>query len=212
MVFGAWIYADVAPGKVCVRQCKIYIMITAQEFSSRWEQGELSDLHSAPSPLCKAEAWMLEPQLLSLPLKEFLIQAGLPRQAAPFLSFDGVAGGLQPIYSIYGNYDEWSQADKQRLEPYYVLGGDGGGNPICIDADNEERIVLLDHEDNFRTIQFVNSGIFQLAASLLARRDISDTEEIKRELERIDAEAVKEGNFWAYEIYNLEWFDAHPDE
>lgn len=195
-------------------------MITPDEFTTRWEQGEQEsariEAHYVPSLLSKAEAWMLEDKPISAEVKQFLIQAGLPRSAAPFLTFEHVEEGLPPIWNMWGSIEGWSEKDILRLQRYYLIGQDGGGNAVCIDTENKGYVVLLDHEDNFRTSQFVNSSVFHLAECLLSYRDrMNDrmnTEQVKKEFERIDADAIGEGNFWSYEIKDLEWLDANPDD
>jgi hypothetical protein len=84
----------------------------------------------------------------------------LPEEAAPGLSFEEAAR-LLPIYEVYGDPD-WSEADIERLAGYRMIGSDGAGNPICI-VQGTGAVVLLDHEDWFRTRQFVNSSVRQLA-------------------------------------------------
>lgn len=89
--------------------------------------------------------------------KEFLLKAGLPCEAAPFLAF-------RP------NNLQWLQSGGCRsdLARYYGIGSDGSGNPVVIDTDGI--VWLLDHEVDRRT--FVNSSIEALAACLLAYRTL----------------------------------------
>jgi len=195
-------------------------MITPDEFAMRWEQGEQElarmEPHYVPSPLSNAEAWMLKDKPISAEVKKFLIHAGLPSSAAPFLTFEHVEEGLPPIWNMWGSIGDWSEGDILRLKRYYLVGQDGNGNAICIDTENKEYVVLLDHEDNFRTSQFVNSSVFHLAECLLSYRERmnnrKNTEQVKREFGRTDVDAIGEGNFWAYQIKDLEWLDANPDD
>ena len=91
----------------------------------------------------------------------------LPRiLSEPFLPFD-LAALPVPIWEMFGSSADWSPADRDRLAPYLMIGSDGAGNPICLEQVTGQ-VILLDHEDRFRTVQFVNSGIHQLAECLLA--------------------------------------------
>ena len=96
----------------------------------------------------------------------FLVEAGLPRSCAPFLSFDAVARGPLPLVQLYGVH-QFSQPDASRLAAFYVLGSDGAGNPLCLDAARGGEVVMLDHEDRFRTRTFVASSVATLAEALL---------------------------------------------
>ena len=119
------------------------------------------------------------------------MQAGLPKSAAPCLDFEDVES-LPRLCTVYG-------LKKRTLKQYCILGYDGAGNPLCIDEDNAGRIVLLDHEDNFRTAQFVNSSIAQLAESLVLVNSPSPPQQLLKQIEAIDAPAAQEGCFWWHE-------------
>src|SRR4029453_11444239 len=102
-----------------------------------------------------------------------------------------------PVCEMYSSTN-WSANDQARLAPYRVLGTDGAGNPICIEEDSGA-IWLLDHEDRFRTRQFVNSGIPQLAECLLARMGEKDAERFRDAVFANDPLALTEGSFWWHE-------------
>jgi hypothetical protein len=152
----------------------------------------------------------------------FLREAGLPQNAAPYLSFDDLARGLRRIYEVYGPQADWSAHERERLKPYLILGSDGSGNPICLDLANGDRIVWLDHERRFAITQFINSSVGQLAECLLVysqmletfqqaddeKADVDDLsldliEEIVERLHQIDADALREGCFWQQEMEGL---------
>src|SRR5262245_21410703 len=83
--------------------------------------------------------------------------AVLPTEAAPFLSFDEAES--QPhIWEVFGPKDRWTTSDKKRLAVYRMIGSDGCGNPICVE-DKTGMVWMLDHEDYFKTRQFVNSSV-----------------------------------------------------
>jgi hypothetical protein len=142
----------------------------------------------------------------------FLAEAGLPAHAAPGFRFDRIVEGLKPVYESYGGHAEGQE--RQRLQPYLMLGQDVGGDAICVDVANHERIVWLDHE-GLRLLQFVNSGIAQLAECLLLYAEMVDAYErehgvgadldrcpsalIQKTAERLreaDARAMGAGCFW----------------
>lgn len=87
--------------------------------------------------------------------RHFLLEVGLPEEAAPYLSFE--PSSL-----------DWLGRNEE-LGRYIGIGSDGAGNPIVIDQDGA--IWWIDHEaPNART--FVNSSPAQLGACLLAYRDL----------------------------------------
>ncbi|HUG70793.1 MAG TPA: SUKH-4 family immunity protein [Pirellulaceae bacterium] len=96
--------------------------------------------------------------------KKFLVEAGLPESAAPFLGFTVPKSGELPTVA-----DQWDQPDEFRR--YRVIGSDGSGNPIAIDDEQSGEVVHLDHEGDFART-FMNKTIRQLAESLLAYRTI----------------------------------------
>jgi hypothetical protein len=69
--------------------------------------------------------------------------------------------------------------------------------------------VLLDHEDRFRTRQFVNSGVGQLAECLLAYMGEQDPEQFRASVRGIDPSAMAERSFWWHEADGLV-ADADP--
>lgn len=124
----------------------------------------------------------------------------LPDSAAPCLSFDGQG---QELWEVYGSASDWSPDDRARLASYRVIGSDGAGNPICIERDTGA-IWLLDHEDQFTSRQFVNTGLPELAESLLAYMGEKDLEQFRSELRRVDSAAAREGCFWWCEAATLD--------
>lgn len=136
--------------------------------------------------------------------KRFLQSAGLPSEAAPFLSF-------QPIRL------DWLGP---RSEEFYGVGSDGAGNPLAIDADGA--IWLIDHEAPDRRM-FVNSSVEVLAESLLAyRRLVEEATEaggedsfldgsvpehaidtLSRSISAVDHASIGAGTFWAAELSSL---------
>ena len=134
-------------------------MLSAKEFAARWGQDE-APLQRFPKRAVAA---------LPIPEedKEFLLGAGLPEEAAPFLCFDIPTSGALPTVA-----QAWDQPAAFRR--YRVLGSDDSGNPIAIDEQGGE-VVCLDHERRFARV-LMNTSIRQLAESLLAyRKMVEDT-------------------------------------
>ena len=127
--------------------------------------------------------------------------AALPTEAAPCLTFDRAARPA-PIWEVFGTPSQWPPADRERLAAFRVIGSDGAGNPICVEQPSGA-VVLLDHEDRFRTRQFVNSGVGQLAECLLAYMGERDPDRFRAALQVIDPPAVAERSFWWHEAAGL---------
>jgi len=125
----------------------------------------------------------------------------LPDEAAPCLSFKD-ADKAVPICSVYDAVDQWSALETERLTEFRVIGSDGSGNPICT-CQSESSVVLLDHEDRFRSTQFVNSSIDRLAECLLAYMGEQDHDAFCEAVQRIDPPALFMGSFWWYEANNI---------
>ena len=145
---------------------------------------------------------------ISAPSKTFLKTAGLPKDAAPFLSFGGPRLAAIPSVSHVWKKDA-------EFERYRMIGSNGSGDPICIDEDRNGGVYYLNHDNKWISI-FMNSSVEQLAYSLLAYRKLG--EETRKqgkdddwlngnippalsqlfisELEAIDSKATDRGTFW----------------
>src|SRR5258708_117700 len=104
--------------------------------------------------------------LTGVPLPEedrrFLIDAGLPHTAAPFLSFDAPSRG--PIRQVS---TVWRVPES--LPPHWMIGSNGSGDPICVSAAGH--VFGLNHDNRFE-VQLINSSIVQLAETLLVYREV----------------------------------------
>jgi hypothetical protein len=178
-------------------------MIAPAYFKSQW----LTDVVAKdPLPddvqLVTAPASRLAATRLPESASQFLAEAGLPKACAPCLTFEEVAKGLPRIWELYSP-TEWTAKEKQPLEHYLMIGGDGDGNPICVD-ERDGRIVVVDHELLFdpkrvgARIQLINSSVAQLAESLLVIHTAS-TAGRRNMLLQIDPAALEKGAFWSYE-------------
>jgi hypothetical protein len=146
----------------------------------------------------------------------FLLEAGLPKDAAPFLSFSAPKSGSIP-----------SAAQTYRLSVefsrYKIIGSTGWGDPVCLDTGANGLVVHLDHEARFRPV-FINGSVPQLAAFLLSYRRIIEAtnasngewafldgnipadlrQSLEDDLRKIDAEALREGTFWRADLQNMD--------
>jgi len=127
--------------------------------------------------------------------------AVLPAEAAPCLSFNQ-ASRPAPIWEVFGAPSEWPPSDRERLAALRVIGSDGAGNPLCVD-EGSEAVLLLDHEDGFRTQQFVNGSVVQLAECLLSYMGEREVERFRLAVLAIDPAALAEGSFWWHEAAGI---------
>jgi hypothetical protein len=183
-------------------------MLSPNQFIARWGKDDV--------PLLRFPKKALERLPLSDEDRAFLAQAGLPKDAAPCLTFEVPESEELPTVS-----DQWKQP--KSFLTYRVIGFDGCGNPIALDENTNGEVVYLDHENKFARV-LVNRSIRQLAESLLAyRKLVKDTQEefgedafldgktsraarnaLRDELTGIDAAAMKSGCFWHGELQNLD--------
>ncbi|MBF7154365.1 SUKH-4 family immunity protein [Bacillus albus] len=144
--------------------------------------------------------------------KDFLIKAGFPESAPPFLTFESANNGggirLSKIQNELGTmYDK-----------FIYFGFTGSGNPICID-ESKSQLVYIDY-DNENKVVLINSTIEKFAESLLVyvefikevkaangrkayiEKNIPEdlVEWISSALQEIDAVALTEGCFWTEEL------------
>ncbi len=166
-------------------------MITPKNFVAKWQTIQEASPLLEDLDLVTADAERLAGLAMPQTAKDFLIYAGLPRSAAPNLDFEDVES-LPRLWSVYG-------LKKNTLKQYCVIGYDGAGNPLCIDEENAGRVVLLDHEDNFGTVQFVNSSVTHLAETLILANSPSPSQQLLLQIAKIDAPAAQEGCFWWHE-------------
>ena len=183
-------------------------------FAERWNSyvtrtglGEMFFLVRLPAP----------DDRLSEASSRFLAETGMPDVGG--LSFGHLAEGLRKVYDVYGPNDSsyWNDSDRERLASFLMFGSDEGGDPVCIDLANPERVVLLNHERRFEVAYFVNSGVSQLAECILIFQEAVETyqldagedgelyegnvsasliEQALRDMGRRDPSAVGENCYW----------------
>jgi SUKH-4 immunity protein len=173
-------------------------VITPKQFRERWEGGAEGDrLNSFP------EASLADVRL-SADVRGFMFEAGLPADAAPCLYFGPPKSGSLPRVSVI-----WNQ--RSDFDRYRIIGGNGSGDPVCLDEDADGQIVYLNHDNSFQRV-LMASSVFTMAECLVELRDVIDEggdtdlvapERYERLLERfriIDPATCEEGGFWPVEI------------
>ena len=157
------------------------------------------------------------PRLLKF-TSDFLVNCGLPENCAPGLSFDHYKDTTIPtpneVFNIY--IDE--------LKDYLMIGSNGSGDPVCIDLNNNNEIVYLNHDNDFERV-YMNSSIHQLAECIIRYRDFhasldprfenntfikrkfSDEEfsKVCNDFKAIDDKCLEENNCWKAELDYLLW-------
>jgi hypothetical protein len=205
-------------------------MITAAEFLQRWNR-----YCDSVDPLIREEcrrfvkpsAAALNSLTLAGAEKDFLQSVGLPESTSPFLGFEDVKE-LPKLTAVYPHLTEKppvgllqklrgrilsrTSSSPAQFDRYRIIGSDGAGNPLCIDEQDDGRVVWLEHEDNFRP-NYLSTSVSQLAESLLlfaetgkkrpardAKRDRAAMKKIESEflasMKECDPEALERGSFW----------------
>jgi hypothetical protein len=182
--------------------------MTAADFKSRWEDVLKAERARAaeagvPEVANDLELVTAPQQILKSPsfppdAARFLVEAGLPGSCAPFLSFDAVARG--PLSLVhYFDVGHFLPSVQSSLDPFYVLGFDGAGNPFCLDTKHGGEVVALDHEDSFQTRTFVASNVQKLAEALLILHTSGTSSAFVDRLRVVDPRAAEESAFFPME-------------
>jgi len=100
-------------------------VITPQEFKQRWESAP--DDHLVVFP----ESSLSDVRVPS-EVRAFLTQIGLPVEASPFLDFGPPKSGTLERVSVV-----WHQPAS--FDRYRIIGGNGSGDPVCLDEKPEDR-------------------------------------------------------------------------
>ena len=178
--------------------------MTPKEFVDRWLDDDDGELVRYPNVPCG-----LSPDTL-----QFLADAGLPKSAAPFLSFSSPSKSkFVPVSQSWPLTDDYDHL----LE----IGSNGSGDPICIDPSTG-KICYLNHDDRFDRV-FINSSVLALAHSLLAFRHLvretqarngedafldgnipADLQEwFRMTVAEADPDAMRDDNFWPCELADV---------
>ena len=163
--------------------------------------------HWTPDELLTFERSALERLNINPKQINFLTEIGLPRDAAPFLTFENE---LQTLNENYG-------LDEPEFLTKIVIGSDGAGDPICIELTNQ-RIYACDHEDDFEP-RFMNSSVTELFKfiSLIAefnKRPLENEEDdfeftdeelfdLTTKMRLLDPKALEPSTFWHDDIEEM---------
>jgi hypothetical protein len=132
----------------------------------------------------------VEPLRISADDKEFLTVSGLPKSAAPFLSF-GPSGKI-----FLRRMSELGLSDDFRR--YRVIGFNSCGDVICIDEEADGMVIYLNHDLNIKIV-FVNSSVGRLSSCLCVYAEFikdRDGGRCAAAIRQIDPGAMDEGAFW----------------
>lgn len=157
--------------------------------------------------LCPLSADELSAVVIPADAREFLNQAGLPQDTAPFLSFDAISRGQQsdPMRSAMARSD------------ILVIGANGSGDPVVVLRDGT--LASLNHDAAFAET-YINKDINTFAETALKMRHlIAETQrlngpdayldgnipaqlclELRSFLDRTDPASLEPGALWADEI------------
>lgn len=176
-------------------------MISSSDFKEKW--------NTEVYPLIEYDGERVNKLEIPLESKNFLIEAGLPESATPFLSFEVMEhGGLLNLKEEY-NID-------RHTEDIYI-GFTGEGDILAI--ENKSGVIITINHETFEK-SYVNNSVPQLAESLLEysefvkrikkangrcaylNRECSkeELESIKNSLILIDEKSIDNNNFWWNEI------------
>lgn len=182
--------------------------MSSNDFTTRWNaivsrERAIAEAAGVPEVaddlmLVTAPSAILDNRAFPSNAARFLFDVGLPGSCAPYLSFDDVARGPLSLVSQYGTH-QFSSADASRLAQFFVIGSDGAGNPLCVDASRDGEVVMLDHEDGFRTRTFVASSVVTLAEALLLVQTKPHSEFVAR-LRSFDPRAAEDRAFLPVEV------------
>jgi hypothetical protein len=174
--------------------------MTAEEFKRAWERDDFELISFS----AEAVAGLRIPE----EQRAFLLQPGLPKQAAPYLDFGGKYN-----FEIPSVAEQWRAGEAFRR--YRIIGANGFGDPVCLDEAADGAVVYLNHDDEMKR-RFMNSNVQCLAFSLLAFRDVvretlksggpdawldnnipsEVVDQFILRMDEIDAAAIKADTFW----------------
>ena len=122
---------------------------------------------------------------------EFLLEAGLPRDAAPFLSFQSyTANDIEKRKEVFGIEDR-----------FFPIGINGSGDPLVIDSKSGE-VLFFNHDDNMRKV-FINSSVWQFVECLCIYQEHMTNNTMNsclEEIVRTDPRAAEKEAMWFSEI------------
>lgn len=149
---------------------------------------------------------------------DFLITCGLPDSCAPGLSFDQCKNSTIPTPNQVFNIDI------DELNDYLMIGSNGSGDPVCIDLNNNNEIVYLNHDNYFERV-YMNGSVQQLTECIIRYKDFhasldprfenntfikrkfTDEEfsKVCNDFKVIDDKCLLDNNCWKAELDYLLW-------
>jgi hypothetical protein len=177
-------------------------VITAQQFKESWERVKRDRLIAFPES-------SLSDVRLPANARAFLIEVGLPAEAAPFLCFEPPATGtLERVSAVCHQ--------PPAFDRYRIIGWNGSGDPVCLDEEAGGQIVYLNHDNRFLRV-LMASSVFTFAECLVQFRDLivgsgSNTaliaperfEELLERLRNIDPAACEKDGYWQRELKSFQ--------
>lgn len=173
--------------------------MTPEDFKRVWElEGDR---------LCPVPTKELSGVVIPTSAKEFLAKAGLPEEAAPFLSFTASSRGFS---------SDLLRAAIDRPD-VFVVGSNGSGDPVAVRLDGA--LVYLNHDAEFAEI-YINRDVNTFAVTALRMRELiaetqrlmgsdayldglipeATTQDFRSFLSSVDPLALEQGTLWADEI------------
>lgn len=182
-------------------------MISPQEFLEKWNIETYG--------LVNYEESNINSFSLTNETKDFLIKAGLPESAPPFLTFESSTegGGVR--------LTEKNNSLGKMYDRFIYLGYTSNGYPVCIN-ESESEVVYIDYDNENNSI-LINSTIAKFAESLIiyvefikkvkavngrrayieknATKELLDW--LSKSLLQIDTVALIQGGFWEEELVSF---------
>lgn len=118
--------------------------------------------------------------------KAFLLESGLPADAAPFLNFDIGDRALTPV---------------DGMPDSVIIGSNNYGDSICLDQADRGAVVYYNHDNMMKRV-FMNSSLPLFAESLCAFSQLmrkKDEAAFVRNINAIDPPALAPDAFWSVE-------------
>ncbi|WP_289056145.1 hypothetical protein [Carboxylicivirga marina] len=164
-------------------------------------------------------------QLAEIKLRKKTIDflaVGFMTSAAPFLDFREYSD-REKFQNLVQFYKKYNQDLNTKLKRFVPFGSDSGGNMFCFDSNENDRIVLLDHEYEFDKQSFVNIDLNEFADCILVYNTFvesiqtkygedafldgtykeEDVQELIKNFNIINSDLLKHNEFWNIELNGL---------
>jgi hypothetical protein len=181
--------------------------MSPSEFKSRFIAGLPkipAGLDLKPDEFFRFPATVVDKLKISKADKAILTISGLPKDAAPFLSF-----GFQKKSDILKSMGREFGLPDDVCSRYKMIGFNGSGDMICINDSGDGAVVYLNHDRNMEVV-FMNSGVVKLAECLCLFHEFQqskDGDACRRAIRKVDPKAMGDQSFWRNEIRSFETAD-----